>query len=189
MPAMPILGKSKLRTTPHRIRISLTDINQLFNSMDPSPFNEKDLDQDAEEYIFTWAQEYSQNEPISLAIHLKQLPDGEDPKPMIQTAVRNYFAYKARLNRLEFSRLMKQGRDSLVVGLLFLSSCLLISQVLIPKSPGTLLNLARESLSIAGWVAMWRPMEIYLYDWWPLRRRGRTYEKLSKIDVELRKKD
>jgi hypothetical protein len=32
---------------------------------------------------------------------------------------------------------------------------------------------------------MWRPMEIYLYDWWPLRNRGRTYARLSQMPVEV----
>jgi hypothetical protein len=53
---------------------------------------------------------------------------------------------------------------------------------------GTFRSIARESLTIAGWVAMWRPMQIYLYDWWPLRRRGKLYEKLSLMKVEVRKK-
>jgi len=43
----------------------------------------------------------------------------------------------------------------------------------------------RESLTIAGWVAMWRPMQIYLYDWWPLLRRSRIYAKLSHMPVEF----
>jgi hypothetical protein len=48
-----------------------------------------------------------------------------------------------------------------------------------------MLSLLRESLVIAGWVAMWRPMEIYLYEWWPLRRRRRVYQKLSRIPLEV----
>jgi hypothetical protein len=44
---------------PHSIRLKLRDMNQLFNSMDPSPFIEKDLDDDAEEFIVSWAQEFS----------------------------------------------------------------------------------------------------------------------------------
>ena len=55
------------------------------------------------------------------------------------------------------------------------------------KVPGTLFSLTKESLMIAGWVAMWRPMNIYLYDWCPLRRRGRIFDKLSRIDVEVHK--
>jgi hypothetical protein len=29
------------------------------------------------------------------------------------------------------------------------------------------------SLVIGGWVAMWRPMEVFLYDWWPVRAEAR----------------
>jgi hypothetical protein len=34
-------------------------------------------------------------------------------------------------------------------------------------------GIIRESLLIGGWVAMWRPMEILLYDWWPIRAEAR----------------
>ena len=32
-------------------KINLNRLSQLFNSLDPSPFHERDLDQDAEDYI------------------------------------------------------------------------------------------------------------------------------------------
>jgi hypothetical protein len=51
-------------------------MNQLFNSMDPSPFIEKDLDDDAEEFIVSWAQEFPHNAPVKLRIYL----DGGRPK-------------------------------------------------------------------------------------------------------------
>ena len=79
------------------------------------------------------------------------------------------------------------GADELVIGLLFLGACLLISELMLRQTHGTLLNLVRESLTIAGWVAMWRPMQIFLYDWWPLQRVGHIYEKLARIPVELHK--
>lgn len=63
--------------------------------------------------------------------------------------------------------------------------CLLLSKALSGYEADTWAAVARESLTIAGWVAMWRPMEIYLYDWWPLQRRGRIYEKLGQMPVEL----
>ena len=43
------------KLVPHRIEIKLRNLNQLFNTMDPSPFLEKDLDADAEEFIVNWA--------------------------------------------------------------------------------------------------------------------------------------
>jgi hypothetical protein len=171
----------------HNIELKLRDLSQLFNSMDPSPFKEKDLDKDAEEFIVSWAQEYPPNEPVTLRIQLEQWPP-EDPTALIQEAVHNYFAYRTKLNDLEFTRLMKQGRTSLLIGLPFLIACLFISKMLGGQA-GTWAAVLRESLTIAGWVAMWRPMQMYLYDWWPLRRRGRVYAKLSQMPVEVIRKE
>ena len=92
------------------------------------------------------------------------------------------------MNQMEFKRLMKQGRMSLLVGLSFLCLCLMVIEFFLVKHPGTLPNFIGQSLTIAGWVAMWRPMEIYLYDWWPLRRRGQILDKLSHMPVEVRRR-
>jgi hypothetical protein len=168
----------------HSIKLKLRDMNQLFNSMDPSPFIEKDLDDDAEEFIVSWAREFPPNEPVKLCVHLEQGPT-EDPKNLIQQAVHNHFAHRAELTDLEFRSLMKQGRTSLLIGLSCLATCLVISKALLHGDAGTWASILRESLTIAGWVAMWRPMQIYLYDWWPLRRRGRIFAKLSHMPVEV----
>lgn len=173
---------------PHRIDLKLGEINQLFNSMDPSPFNDKDLDHDAEEFIVSWAHEYPPDEPVTLCIHLDQWP-AEDPSELIREAVHNYFAYRAKINRMEFRRLMKQGRTSLLIGLVFLAACLLTSEMLLAPIASAWTGFLKESLTIAGWVAMWRPMQIYLYDWWPVLRHGRIYAKLSKMPVEVIKKE
>jgi hypothetical protein len=47
---------------------------KLFNSMDPPAFHEKDLDRDEEEFIVSWAQEVPRKDPISLIVHLNQIP-------------------------------------------------------------------------------------------------------------------
>ena len=86
---------------------------------------------------------------------------------------------------MELSRLLKQGRDSLIVGVLFLLGCFLARQVMTGWGHGTLVSFAREGILIAGWVAMWRPMQIYLYDWWPIRRRGSVFRKLSRMPIEI----
>jgi len=172
----------------HSIELELHDLNQLFNSMDPSPFNTRDLDHDAEEFIVSWAHEYPPNQSVTLRIHLERWPS-EDPTELIREAVHNYFAYRTKLNDLEFTRLLKQGRTSLLIGLPLLGACLLASKFLLGSEAGTWAAVLRESLTIAGWVAMWRPMQIYLYDWWPVRQRGRVYSKLSRMPVEVIRKE
>ena len=69
-------------------------MRQLFNSMDPSPFKNKDLNGDAEEFIVSASEEYPPDKPLTLRIHLEQWPD-EDPKELIQDAIHNYFAYRS----------------------------------------------------------------------------------------------
>ena len=39
------------------IEIHVSELRQLFNAIDPSPFRERDLDPDAEEFIVDWARE------------------------------------------------------------------------------------------------------------------------------------
>ena len=157
--------------------------------MDPSPFHEKDLDHDAEEFIFSWAQEYRLRDPLVLVVHVRQAPAASDPTRLVEQGVHNYFSYRAKLSRLELKRLLKQGRINLVIGVFFLGMCLLMSELLLDKNWGTIVRLLRESLTIAGWVAMWRPMQIFLYGWWPLWNMRRLFEKLSRIPVEFRLSD
>ena len=176
------------KRTSHRIEVFVDHIEQLFNSMDPSPFPEKDLDDDAEEFIISWAQEFPRKEPISLLVHVNELPAVQDIQPKVETSVHHYFAYRAKLNQLEFRHLLRRGRLSLIIGLGFLSACLVTSELLFHESESALATVFRESLTIGGWVAMWRPLEIFLYEWWPLRRIGHLFEKLSRMHVEVRKR-
>lgn len=170
---------------PFQIKLKLRELSQLFNSMDPAPFSEKDLDHDAEEFILSWAQEYSLKNPISLRIFLEQWPT-EDPTPEVRAAIHHYFGYRAKICNLEFRQLLRQGRITLMIGLVFLTGCLVVTHFLLNKeSQSTWSVLLRESLTIAGWVAMWTPMQIYLYEWWPIRYKESVLRKLSRMHVDV----
>ena len=182
-------GVSPVRESAgHAIELNLRDLEHFFNTMDPSPFHEKDLDDNVEEFIVSWAKEYPLEDPVRLVVHLPNVTElGTDSRGVIERAVHNYFGYKADLSRRELSQLFRTGRISLLIGLTFLAVCLSVSEALVDQRiPGT--RILAESLQIAGWVAMWHPMEVYLYGWWPLRRTGRIYRKLSTIPVEIRQK-
>ena len=55
------------------------ELTQLFNSMDPSPFLDKDLDVGAEEFITGWARELPRDKPLALLVHLDQPVSREGP--------------------------------------------------------------------------------------------------------------
>lgn len=166
------------------IELNLQTVQQLFNSMDPSPFHERDLDHDAEEFIVSWAQEHPIHKPVRLVVHLRQPSGSGDAARLITDSIHHYFSYRAGLNRHEFRRLMHEGWISLLIGLAFLAVCVLASQTVAPRF-GNLHPIIAEGLTIIGWVAMWRPLDIYLYRWWPVRELGRIYRKLSVIPIEV----
>jgi hypothetical protein len=76
MSSLPASGSASPSVGPRRIELKLRDMRQLFNSMDPSPFQMRDLDDDAEEFIVSWAHAYSLEEPITLRIQLEEWPRG-----------------------------------------------------------------------------------------------------------------
>jgi hypothetical protein len=175
---------TRAHTEVHRIELRLKELSQLFNSMDPTPFHHKDLDRDAEEFIESWALEYPQGSRFHITVHLAQVPP-EDPTALVTEAIHNYFTYKAELVRRMVKVLLREGRMSLLIGLAFLSGCLLAADLLTPYASGTFLRILRESLTIGGWVAMWRPMQVFLYEWWPLLRRSRIYRHLGAAQVRV----
>ena len=72
-----------------------------------------------------------------------------------------------------------------MIGLAFFALCLLAANAIGEFTSGTVLTIGRESLTIGGWVAMWRPVQIFLYDWWPLARCGRIYRNLARAQVRV----
>jgi hypothetical protein len=169
---------------PTRISVKVRELSQLFNSMDPSPFLDRDLDHDAEEFIVSSAREAHGSRSFELAIHLGTAPEPERARDT-ESAVQHYFAARAELKRREFRLLLRRGHSVLLVGLLFLSVCLLLSGVVTRIASTQVTEILREGLIIVGWVAMWRPLEIYLYEWWPLREEWRSLQLLAHMRVRL----
>jgi hypothetical protein len=169
---------------PARINLKLRELNQLFNSMDPSPFLDRDLDDDAEEFIVSSARELHGARAFELTVHLGTPPDSQRAAET-EHAMQHYFAARAELKNREFRLLLRRGHSVLLIGLLFLTSCLVLSGLVTTVIPNQVGNILHEGLIIVGWVAMWRPLEIYLYDWWPLRQEWLGLKRLAKMRVRL----
>ena len=168
------------------IEISLNKVQQLFNSLDPSPFHEKDLDAEAETYIVGAVREFHLKTPLRLIFHLPEAEMAAARTARLADSIHGYFAYRRDGAGRDLRFLLRQGRLSLVIGLAFLAVCLSARAVLPFQSASAFQTVAAEGLVIAGWVAMWRPIQIFLYDWWPLRHMVRIYDKLANIGVDVR---
>jgi hypothetical protein len=168
------------------IEINLGKLQQLFNSFDPSPFHDRDLDHDAEEYIVGWAEEIALHRRLKLVIHLPQDQWTGADQTVLEHAINNYFAYQQQQSQRRLRLLFRDGRIALSIGVVFLFVCISIRQLAYSLGSGAASEIVAEGMLIAGWVAMWRPLEIFLYDWWPVRRRTRVFGKLSIMPVVVR---
>ncbi len=177
--------KSATAPPVHQISLRLRELGQLFNSMDATPFRHRDLDPNAEEFIESWAQEFPSGSRYLLVIHLEQKPDEADPGALLAEAVHNFYGDKAQLAERELRRLLRLGRTSLLVGLAFLTLCSLGAKAASELGEGPYVEILREGLIIAGWVAMWRPIQVFLYDWWPIVSRRRMLQNLSRAQVRV----
>jgi len=171
---------------PDVLDLQVAELRQLFNAMDPAPFRERDLDPNAEEYIVGWAREAPARVPLGLVVRLAREEPTRERQDLLRDAVHTYFRDRAAATRRQLRRLFRHGRISLVIGLAFLALAILAGETLASLARSeSYAGIVKESFVIGGWVALWRPLEIFLFDWWPMLGDARLYDRLGAMQVEL----
>ncbi len=182
------MADSANSATPIQVRVE--NVSQLFDTLDPYPFPERDLDKDAEEYIVGWARELPRDQPIAVVIHVPSAELSKHDPHLLAAALNRYFDYRAGIVTRDLNELFRVGRTALLIGLAVLGFCLTAAQFAGRRLGETPVSrFIQESLIILGWVANWKPIEIFLYDWWPLVRRRNLYRRLARATVELKAYD
>jgi hypothetical protein len=167
------------------ITVRVGELRQMFNPMDPSPLENRDLEGKMEAFIVDWTRDVRRDVPLALEIQVDREEPGEDTR-MVGAAIRTFFGHRAAEERRRFRQLMRRGRLSLLIGVVFLAVSVLAGEMIENALAGLRLGpILRESLLIGGWVAMWRPLEIFLYDWWPIRAEERLFQRLSAMAVRI----
>ncbi|SCW78240.1 hypothetical protein [Ancylobacter rudongensis] len=169
-----------------QIDLRVDDPQQLLDMLDPFPFRERGLDSEVDEYICEHAAEVPPELALAITIHLPPAQWQGILAQSLPGVVRQHFHQQAKRRGNELSRLFAQGRKALLIGLIVLGLCLLVGQSLVNLFPESrLAGVVMEGLVILGWVANWRPMEIFLFDWWPLVQERRLYRRLAQANVAV----
>lgn len=172
------------------VEIRVGEITQLLQTLDPSPFRERDLDREAEDHIVGWARELPGGAPIRIVVHLPARELADPLARLLPEVIARNFAWRAESTGLELKELFRIGRISLAIGMAVLAACVLAAHLLSERlGTGPVSGFFGESLILVGWVANWRPIEIFLYEWWPIVRRRRLFDRLAAASVELRPVD
>jgi hypothetical protein len=175
----PIAGSHEV------IEFRIGELRQLFNAIDPSPFRERDLDQSAEAFIVGWARDMPRKARLAMLVYVDR-PVAPHECAVVRDAVRAFFSHRANDARQRLRQLLRIGRTSLLIGLMLLGASIGFGTLVASTLPGRpIAEILRESLLIGGWVAMWRPLKTFLYDWWPIRAEAALCDRLSTMPVRV----
>ena len=166
------------------IEIRIDSLGRFFNTLDPSPFHSRDIDDDAEKYIVDSVRMFQLSEKLKLRFVLPQ-KEHLDAVEILPHALDNFFGFRAAMAGMELRAILLEGRMAMLLGLVFLGACISLRFMLGFLSGSPAGNVLLEGLSITGWVAMWKPVQIFLYDWWPVFRKKKIYEKISNLTIEI----
>jgi hypothetical protein len=164
------------------VSIHVRELAQLFNSLDPSPFWDRDLDRAAAEFI---EEEFRDKQSADLWHLHVYAHEGATAAADLQTAVENYYGRLAHSARLALREHLWMAQLALLGGVtIFLLS--MGARGVLKGTLGYLPPMLDEGLIILAWLALWRPVEALLYGWVPFYRKRRSYERLAGIRVSVR---
>ena len=168
------------------IDIKVRHSRQLFDGRDPAPFRERDLDDDAVDYLLAAAQEIARKQPLTIVVTISEEPEPRLAPDAIVEAVRGHFVHEREQIERRLREHVRRGQMFLGVGLAVLVIFLTLAELTVSLPSGPLREILREGLVITGWVAMWRPLEVLLYDWWPMVDERRDITRILEAPVSIR---
>jgi hypothetical protein len=165
------------------IEVRVRTVQQLFDIRDPAPFRDRDLDDDFVEYLEASGQEIGGSD-FKVMIHIEEPLAPHLESEILVDSIRRFFNYKADLKRAELKSFLKRAQLFLLLGLLVLTALLSAAQSIPSGSEGAM-GILREGLVIFGWVSVWKPIELMLFDWYPIYEKSKLYRQFSSTEVEI----
>jgi len=165
------------------IHLRLPTLRQLFDPMDPSPVTRKDLHPHVEQFIVSWGREITGKADVALVIHVDDSPPVPDLQSAAQ-AIHAYFEERTLAERRALRHLFRIGRVSLMIAVVVLGFSFAAGELL-QATDSPLARAIGGTLEIGGWVAMWKPLQIFLYEWWPIRADIRLFRRLTAMNLRV----
>jgi hypothetical protein len=135
--------------------------------------------------LVEWARELPKDSPIEILIHLQSGAAEAARTGDLADAITGWFEARAQAETRALRELFRDGRVGFLIGIGVLALCLLLSWFLSQRFEEPFARVVSESFVIIGWVVIWRPAEIFLYDWLPLVRRRKLFDRLANAAVTV----
>jgi hypothetical protein len=167
--------------------LRLADINHLFHQPEADPFAGAYDELSGMQQILEELEIIQSERPLRATIVLPRSQVNDHTAQLCQAAITRYCDARIRVVHKEVISLRKQGFASLRKGLVFLAIMMILSTVfnLTPWMPEWAKGLFGEGFLIAGWVGLWHPTELLLYEWLPHRRDKVQYQRIRAMPVTV----
>lgn len=162
--------------TKSTILLKVATVEAIFDAQDPRNIPERNLSAEWLEYIFEVMNDKPRGHAIDLSLHVTNF--GAWTPEILATTLHTEFRNYDKLLHRRLKDNFRLGRTSLGIALIALIFFTLMSELVHHVSEGFFQRTFEEGFLIIGWVALWRPVEILLYDWWPMYDRRRKIARI-----------
>jgi hypothetical protein len=157
------------------------DLSAIFHPFDPAPLESRTVSTVADEYVLNAFKDIGNPPSVTMRI---QLPPGDSTCCReVQEAFRKHFRESAAECRSELRDHFRDAIRSLGASLIFALIVVFLAQWVADLAESRLLDKVASGLSLAAWVSLWKPTEMLIHDWRPLRRTLRMREQLMAMNV------
>ena len=164
------------------IDVQAQRIEQLFDNRDPAPFRERDLDPNLAVYLLESAEDLAPHSKLAVVFWVEQQASHAE----LEHAFRGHFEEVLARLRRDRRRNRRIGAVTLLLGLLLVVVLFTAAQLVGAAVPGSLGAGLKEGLVISSWVVLWRPVELLIYGWIPVRQQRRVIERLLGAAISVR---
>lgn len=167
------------------ITLHLDNLAQFFAVPEPDPFDPQVRFASGLETISSELKPKALIRKVRTTLVLPPDQIAPDAEARLRAALTRYCQHHIAQNRQDLISLRWQGIKALQNGFIFLATCLLLSSFFENAEifPEWLRRFGGEGFLIAGWVSLWHPIEILLYEWWPLSRQINIYRSIMQMDI------
>lgn len=167
------------------VRVEGSSLETLFHPLDPTPYPEKALSQEFIEYL---EEKIEENEKGALRLEIinTKLPTDIFSEEALERALRWGIEKVIQDSEQEIKKIMRIGRKEFAYASMITIFCIFLAVYAgMSEWLDVLQPVFVSGTIVIGWVALWYPVEVLLFDWWPARERRLKFERLSQGEIHM----
>lgn len=175
----------KINKDTINIKVTIKNIEDVFKPLAYSAFNEKILSKELEEYIIDAVKDYSLKKDVRLELYISSNNMNKDMY-MLKDIIHRHFQNKVKKTEFIMKQKFKQWGKNMITGIVFFIWCIILIEIVSSFSHINIIKVAKESLIVIGWVALWEPLTFILFGWRSIENDKQYYKKLSNVPVIIK---